>query len=51
VNGKRERITTSSDLAGMLYLPYSTYEDLFREFAVRLPGFLASRNLARIRTP
>lgn len=46
--GRRsEAIQTPSDLAGMLYLPYAAYEDLFRQFAARLPGFLLDRGLAR----
>lgn len=46
--GKRwEKITTSSDLAGMLYMPYREYDQLFREFAVRLPLFLLDRGLAK----
>ena len=44
---RQEQITTASDLAGMLYLPYKAYEELFREFALRLPGFLRDRKLAR----
>jgi len=46
VNNRNEPITTASDLAGMLYLPYSTYQGLFVEFARRLPGFLFDRALA-----
>jgi len=47
INNKPEPITTASDLAGMLYLPYTTYRGLFVEFARRLPGFLLDRSLAR----
>lgn len=46
IGGNRERITTASDLAGMLYMPYVEYAALFREFAVRLPLFLIDRGLA-----
>jgi hypothetical protein len=47
--GKRwEKITTASDLAGMLYMPYTEYDALFREFAVRLPLFLLDRGLAEL---
>lgn len=46
---RKERIQAPSDLAGMLCLPYSTYEDLLREFAVRLPRFLLDRKLAHSR--
>ena len=46
VDGRRERITTASDLAGMLFIPYREYDNLFREFAVRLPLFLLDRGLA-----
>ena len=41
-----EPITTASDLAGMLYLPYTSYRDLFVQFARRLPAFLVDRKLA-----
>lgn len=47
IGNKRERITTASDLAGMLYMPYREYDILLREFAVRLPHFLCDRRLAR----
>ena len=47
INSRHEPITTASDLAGMLYLPYSTYRGLFVEFARRLPGFLVDRSLAK----
>jgi len=47
INNKQEPITTASDLAGMLYLPYSSYRGLFVEFARRLPGFLVDRSLAK----
>jgi hypothetical protein len=30
----------------MLFMPYREYDDLFREFAVRLPLFLLDRGLA-----
>jgi hypothetical protein len=30
----------------MLYMPYREYDELFREFAVRLPLFLLDRGLA-----
>jgi hypothetical protein len=46
IDGRRERITTATDLAGMLYMPYREYDALFREFAVRLPLFLLDRHLA-----
>jgi len=45
INNRQEPITTASDLAGMLYLPYISYRDLFVEFARRLPGFLIGRSL------
>ena len=47
IGGKNERISVPSDLAGMLCLPYLQYEDLFLEFAMRLPGFLVDRGLAK----
>jgi len=47
VNNRYEPITTASDLAGMLYLPYTSYRGLFVEFARRLPGFLVDRSLAK----
>jgi hypothetical protein len=47
INNRNEPITTASDLAGMLHLPYTDYRGLFVEFARRLPGFLVDRNLAR----
>ena len=47
IGGKRERITTASDLNGMSYMPYREYDALFREFAVRLPLFLLDRGLAK----
>jgi hypothetical protein len=47
INNKHESITTASDLAGMLYLPYTSYRGLFVEFARRLPGFLVDRSLAK----
>jgi Predicted nucleotide-binding protein containing TIR-like domain len=46
INNRNEPITTASDLAGMLHLPYTDYRALFVEFARRLPGFLVDRNLA-----
>jgi hypothetical protein len=46
IGNRRERIETASDLAGMLYMPYTEYDALFREFAVRLPLFLLDRGLA-----
>jgi hypothetical protein len=45
VGRKAERITVPSDLAGVLYLPYSSYEQLFADFSMRLPGFLRDRRL------
>ncbi len=42
---RKEVITTASDLAGMLYMPYTSYEDVCLELAMRLPGFLIDRNL------
>jgi hypothetical protein len=47
INNRNEPITTASDLAGMLYLPYSSYRGLFVEFARRLPGFLVDRSMAQ----
>jgi hypothetical protein len=47
IGNRREPITTASDLAGMLYLPYTTYRGLFVEFARRLPGFLVDRSMAK----
>ena len=47
INNRHEPITTASDLAGMLYLPYTSYRGLFVEFARRLPGFLVDRSLAQ----
>jgi hypothetical protein len=47
IGSKEERITTASDLAGMLYMPYREYDVLLREFAVRLPQFLCDRRLAK----
>jgi hypothetical protein len=29
----------------MLYMPYTSYEDVCLELAMRLPGFLVDRNL------
>jgi hypothetical protein len=46
INNRHEPITTASDLAGMLYLPYTSYRGLFVEFARRLPGFLVDRSMA-----
>jgi hypothetical protein len=42
---RKEIITTASDLAGMLYMPYNAYENVCLELARRLPGFLADRKL------
>jgi hypothetical protein len=42
---RKEVITTASDLVGMLYLPYTSYEDVCLDLAVRLPEFLVDRNL------
>jgi Predicted nucleotide-binding protein containing TIR-like domain len=47
INNRHEPITTASDLAGMLYLRYTSYRGLFVEFARRLPGFLVDRSLAQ----
>jgi hypothetical protein len=47
INNRHEPITTASDLAGMLYQPYTSYRGLFVEFARRLPGFLVDRSLAK----
>ncbi|SPF56020.1 hypothetical protein SBA4_7660003 [Candidatus Sulfopaludibacter sp. SbA4] len=47
INNRHEPITTASDLAGMLYLPYTSYRGLFVEFARRLPGFLVDRSIAQ----
>jgi hypothetical protein len=47
INNRHEPIATASDLAGMLYLPYTSYRGLFVEFARRLPGFLVDRSMAR----
>ena len=47
INNRHEPITTASDLAGMLYLPYTSYRRLFVEFARRLPGFLVDRSMAK----
>ena len=46
INKRQEPITTATDLAGMLHLPYTSYRGLFVEFARRLPGFLVNRSLA-----
>ena len=43
---RQEKIEIPSDLAGLLRLEYSSYEDLFRQFAMRLPAFLQDRGLA-----
>jgi len=45
IGSRNEPITTASDLAGMLYLPYTSYRGLFVEYARRLPGFLVDRSL------
>ena len=37
---RKEVITTANDLAGVLYMPYTSYEDVCLELAMRLPGFL-----------
>jgi hypothetical protein len=42
---RKEVITTASDLAGMLNVPYTSYEEVCLELAMRLPGFLVDRNL------
>lgn len=47
IGNRHEPITTASDLAGMLYLPYASYRGLFVEFARRLPGFLIDRSMAQ----
>jgi len=47
INNRHEPIATASDLAGMLYLAYTSYRGLFVEFARRLPGFLLDRSLAK----
>lgn len=47
IKNRHERITTASDLAGMLYLPYTSYRGLLVDFARRLPGFLVDRSLAK----
>ena len=47
IGNRYEPITTASDLAGMLYLPYTSYRGLFVDFARRLPGFLMDRSLAK----
>lgn len=46
IGNRHEPITTASDLAGMLYLPYTSYRGLFVEFARRLPAFLVDRSMA-----
>lgn len=46
VKSRKLKAEIPSDLDGMLRMPYETYEDLFTEFAVRLPGFLVDRKLA-----
>ena len=46
VKGRELKAAIPSDLDGMLRMPYESYEDLFTEFAVRLPGFLVDRKLA-----
>jgi hypothetical protein len=50
IGRKREKITAPSDLAGMLHIQYSAYDGLIRDLAMRLPGFLLDRRLARLRT-
>jgi hypothetical protein len=49
IGSKREKITTASDLAGMLYMPYREYDVMLREFAVRLPLFMCDRQFAKRR--
>ena len=49
IGSKREKITTASDLAGMLYMPYREYDVLLREFAIRLPLFLCDRRVRKER--
>lgn len=44
---RKEVITTASDLAGMLYMPYTSYEEVCVELAMRLPGFRVDRKLLR----
>jgi hypothetical protein len=46
VGRRREQSGLPSDLAGMLYLRYSTYQELIRQFATWLPRFLTDRKLA-----
>ena len=46
IHNRHEPITTASDLAGMLHVPYTGYRGLFTEFARRLPAFLLDRSLA-----
>ncbi len=46
IGRRKEAITTASDLVGMLCLPYSSYRELFVQFARRLPAFLVDRHLA-----
>jgi len=46
IGNRHEPITTASDLAGMLCLPYTSCRGLYVEFARRLPGFLVDRSLA-----
>jgi hypothetical protein len=45
IGRKREKITTASDLAGMLYTPYREYGVLLCEFAVALSLFICDRRL------
>jgi hypothetical protein len=47
IGNRHEPITTASDLAGMLYVPYTNYRGVFVEFARRLPGFLVDRSMAQ----
>lgn len=46
VKGMEQKVEIPSDLDGMLRMPYENYEDLFTEFAIRLPAFLQDRKLA-----
>ena len=47
IGRRREEIEVPSDFAGLLRLNYSNYEDLFLQFAIKLPAFLKDRGLAR----
>jgi hypothetical protein len=49
-SGRRlEKLEIPSDLAGLLRLEYSTNEELFQQFAMRLPAFLKDRRLGHQR--